>query len=375
MSKRIEKNIYFILIILISVTVSIIFSTSPNFSNEKRLKVEIIAKNLEVPWSLDFLPDNSLIFTERNGNIKLLKDDKIELVGKIDVAKISTNIAGSPENFRFVTSGLLGLAVDPDFKENNFIYVYYTSSKDGLKNKIERLRLVDGKISERKILLDNIPANYSNVGGRIKFGPDKKLYITTGDAINKTSAQDLNSLAGKILRINPDGSIPSDNPFPNSPVYAYGFRNPQGLAWNPVTKELFATEHGTKGNDEINIIRPGKNYGWPEKECESEIFENPLICYFPDGNQSIAPSGLTFYSGERLPYKNNLFFASLVGKHLHRIEFEGDFRTVKLEEKFLTEFGRIRDVVEKDGFLYVATSNRDFVGIPKEFDDVILKIG
>ncbi|MGH9921192.1 MAG: PQQ-dependent sugar dehydrogenase, partial [Nitrososphaerales archaeon] len=220
-------------------------------------------------------------------------------------------------------------------------------------------------------LIDNIPAAGIHDGGRIKFGPDEKLYITTGDAGVPDLAQDKTSLAGKILRINSDGSIPEDNPFPNSPIYSYGHRNPQGLAWHPVTKELYATEHGPTGNDEINIIKAGGNYGWPLEQCsksEIEDYIDAIVCY----QVSVAPSGATFYSSDKLPYINDLFFGTLRGAHVEHVIFESG--SIKLEN-FLEGFGRIRDVVEgPDGYLYIATSNRDGRGEPAPDDDKILRI-
>ncbi|MEK0348149.1 MAG: PQQ-dependent sugar dehydrogenase, partial [Nitrosopumilus sp.] len=156
-------------------------------------------------------------------------------------------------------------------------------------NRISRFVLND-VLEEEFILLDNIPNARFHDGGRIKFGPDGKLYVTTGDATNPSSAQDVNSLAGKILRMNKDGSIPKDNPFENY-VYSYGHRNPQGLAWHSITGELYSTEHGAARNDEINIIKPGKNYGWPMVECFGEGYENPIRCY---KDFTLAPSGASF---------------------------------------------------------------------------------
>lgn len=176
-------------------------------------------------------------------------------------------------------------------------------------------------------------------------------------------AQDVNSLAGKVLRINKDGSIPEDNPFGNE-IYSYGHRNPQGLAWHPITGDLYATEHGAVRNDEINIIIKGKNYGWPLVECESKDYQSPIRCY---KNFTLAPSGTFFYNGD-------LYIAGLRGKQLRKIRFNKDYKTILEEEEIITDLGRIRDVVERDGYLYVATSNRDGRGIPRPGDDKIIKI-
>ncbi|MBI3842172.1 MAG: PQQ-dependent sugar dehydrogenase [Thaumarchaeota archaeon] len=216
-----------------------------------------MATRLQIPWEIAFAPDGRIFFTERVGTLRVIDNGVLadEPVGKVDVARVGEG-------------GLLGLSLDPDFEKNHYLYLYYTYSDFlNLYNRVSRFTELNNKISEEKILLDKIPAQSIHDGGRIKFGPDGKLYATTGDSANPSSSQDLKSLSGKILRINSDGTIPNDNPFADSPVYSYGHRNPQGLAWDPVTGVLFETEHGPSGengmraHDEINIIEPGKNYG------------------------------------------------------------------------------------------------------------------
>lgn len=319
---------------------------------KEEIGVEIVAQNLEVPWSLDFAPDGRLFFTERAGQVSVVDKGQVQLVTEFPVA------SGGE-------AGLLGLALDPDFLDNGYIYVYYTYQLDGnLFNRVSRFRETKG---EEEIILDSIPGARIHDGGRIKFGPDNRLYITTGDATVPALAQDLDSLAGKILRINPDGSVPEDNPFEGSPVYSYGHRNPQGLAWHPATGKLYITEHGAIANDEINLIEPGKNYGWPSVECESERpeYTDPLVCF----RQTVALSGSAFF-------RNSLFFASLRGAHLHRLDFAPpNYTKLVQEEVLLTGYGRIRDVVQgPDGRLYIATSNRDGRGSPSPRDDLILRI-
>jgi glucose/arabinose dehydrogenase len=321
--------------------------------------IEVVASGLIVPWAIDFADDGRIFLTERIGNVRVIEDGELkeQPVFSTDVAKVGE-------------AGMLGLALDPEFERNHLIYVYYTyvDEKGSLWNRVVRLKEDSNRASLDRILIDKIPGAAIHDGGRIKFGPDKKLYITTGENGNSGLAQDLNSLAGKILRMNPDGTVPDDNPFPSSPVYSYGNRNPQGLAWHPTTGELYATEHGPAGNDEVNIIRPGMNYGWPLEQCAAKNFVEPLICY----EISIAPSGATFYSSDKLPYKNHLFFATLRGQHVEHVIFAEDGIRA---ENFLQGFGRIRDVVEgPDGYLYLATSNRDGRGIPAFDDDKILRI-
>jgi len=214
-----------------------------------------VAKKLDIPWALDFLPDGSIIFTERAGRIRLID---------IREGLLPDPLLTIDEVEHTGEGGLLGIAVHPDFTQNQFIYVYYTYRDGaGLANKVVRFRMQDRDLLDEKLVIDGIPGASIHDGGRIKFGPDRLLYITTGDAAVSDSAQDKNSLAGKILRLNDEGIVPENNPFPGSPVYSFGHRNPQGLAWDDKGR-LWATEHGSQAYDELNLIEPGKNYGWPD---------------------------------------------------------------------------------------------------------------
>jgi aldose sugar dehydrogenase len=320
--------------------------------------VQVLAENLDVPWAIDIAEDGRLFFTERNGRI--LAIDKNGSLLSDPVAYINVMQNGE--------SGLLGLALHPNFTENHLLYVYHTYSNDSaaVLNQVLMLTEKDNKIVESKVIIDNIPAADRNDGGRIKFGPDGKLYIATGDARQPELAQDAGSLAGKILRLNSDGSIPEDNPFEGSPVYSYGHRNIQGLAWHPVTGELYASEHGLEGNDEINLINPGSNYGWPIEDCNADKFEKPVVCF----NPAIAPAGMTFAASDILGYQNDILLATLKAQHIRLIDLESDN-----ESNILTGFGRIRDVIEaSDGSLYFTTSNKDGRAVPAQNDDKILRI-
>ena len=328
-----------------------------NAGNNTGSGVQVLADNLEVPWAVDIASDGRLFFTERPGRIRVIDADGRLL--EEPAAFINAEQMGE--------SGLLGLALHPDFANNHLLYVYHTySNGSAVFNKVLMLTERDNKIIESTVIIDGIPAADRNDGGRIKFGPDGKLYIATGDARQPELAQNAGSLAGKILRVNPDGSIPEDNPFEGSPVYSYGHRNVQGLAWHPVTRELYASEHGSEGNDEINLIKPGGNYGWPVEECPAERFERPFVCL----NPAVAQGGMAFASSDRLGYRNDILMAALRGLHLRQVDLE-----TGTESNVLTGYGRIRDVVEApDGSLYVTTSNRDGRAIASEGDDKILRI-
>ena len=319
--------------------------------------VDVLAENLEVPWAIDVASDGRVFFTERAGRIRI-----IDTEGKLleePAAFINVEQMGE--------SGLLGLALHPDFAQNHLLYIYHTySNGTEVLNKVLMLTERDNKIVESKIVLDGIPAADRNDGGRIKFGPDGKLYIATGDARQPDLAQNARSLAGKILRINPDGTIPDDNPIDGSPVYSYGHRNIQGISWNPVTGEMYASEHGAEGNDELNLIKPNGNYGWPVEDCDAEQFEKPIACFEP----AVAPAGMAFLQSDRLGYQNDIVMATLKASHLRLVDLEQG-----VESNILTGYGRIRDAVEaKDGSLYITTSNRDGRAIPGAGDDKILRL-
>lgn len=321
--------------------------------NETASGVHVVASNLEVPWAADVSKDGRLFFTERPGRIRIIENNTL-------LDPIFINVAQQGE------SGLLGIALHPDFATNHLLYIYQTySNGTAVFNKVVMLTERDNKIIDSKTILDKIPAADRNDGGRIRFGPDNKLYIATGDAKQPELAQDAGSLAGKILRINPDGSIPGDNPFPGSPVYSFGHRNVQGLAWDSAGR-MYASEHGESGNDEVNLIKAGENYGWPIEECDAKRFEKPVYCF----NPAIAPAGMTIPSSDELGYKGDVLLAALKAKQLREVNLgTGDSNNV------LTGYGRIRDVVEaSDGSLYVLTSNRDGRAIAEQGDDRILRL-
>lgn len=334
------------------------------------LVVEPFVENLEIPWDLVFLPGGRAFVTERPGRIRLISGGRLaeKPYAVIDTASIGEG-------------GLMGLAVHPDYPGRPYLYIMYTYRiGTRIYNKVVRLRDDGSSAVEDMIIAERIPGYRVHDGGRIAFGPDNMLYVCTGDAGQATTAQNIQDLRGKILRYAPDGSIPRDNPFPGSPVYAYGLRNPQGLAWHPQTGDLFCSDHGPSGefglfgNDSINVIVKGGNYGWPLVlgDVDMEAYEDPVV-FWP---RATPPAGMTFFGGK-------LYTATLRGESLIRISLDkedDDYEVRSIERLFATDwfrgtYGRIRQVTAgPDGSLYILTSNRDGRGTPRKGDDKILRI-
>jgi glucose/arabinose dehydrogenase len=315
-----------------------------------------VATGLEAPWGLAFVPDGRLLVTERPGRIRVVKDRTLD---PQPVATLTVVAAGE--------AGLMGIVSDPGFSQNQYVYVCYTTQKPGrLVNRVARLTVQEGRAGDAHVILDDVPGAVDHDGCRLKFGPDGKLYVTTGDAAQPRLAQQRDSLAGKIPRLNPDGTIPRDNPLPDSPVYSLGHRNPQGIAWDPAGR-LFAAEHGPGGHDEVNVIVPGANYGWPEVQgrAANPCYTDPIV---ESEDDVWNPSGIAFRS-------DDLYVATLRGRRLLRVTFAPDLTSSRVTTLLDRSYGRLRDViVGPDHALYVATSNRDGRGQPTSVDDRILRV-
>ncbi len=336
-------------------------------------KIEAFVEGLEVPWSIVFTSPDRVLVTERPGRIRVIENGVL----KPDPIKTFDDVVSDGEE------GLMGLAVHPDYANNKLIYASYAyDGRDGMTVKVVQYKDNGTSLGDEKIIMDNLPARQYHAGCRIKFGPDGKLYITTGDAGERHLAQDTDNLYGKILRVNDDGTVPSDNPFPGSPVWSYGHRNPQGIDWYPGSDILYSTEHGPSGfdgpggGDEVNVIVKGGNYGWPivSHENSKEGMISPVLVFTP----AEAPASGMFYSGDAIPqFKNNFFFGSLRGRGIIRVEVDPDdpSKVVRFEKMTSVNYGRIRDITQgPDGAIYFSTSNQDGRGNPAEGDDKIYRI-
>lgn len=339
------------------------------------LRVETLVSGLDTPWDLAWGPDGAIWVTERPGTISRVDaaTGEITRVGQIDVVEVSE-------------SGLMGIAFHPDFASRPYVYVAHSyGSRRNIRNRLVRMRFDGTTLGEPQVLLDDIPGAGNHNGSRLAIGPDRFLYMTTGDAGRGARAQDLSSVAGKVLRLTLDGRPAPGNPF-GTLVYSYGHRNAQGIVFHPETRVLYVAEHGPRDNDEVNRVEMGGNYGWPavhgfcdgdtpgeEAFCSNNDVVGPVTAWTP----TVGVSGADFYDADLIPgWKGSLLVTSLRGRTLFRLTLSADGRqVVEREALFRGEYGRLRDVlVGPRGEVYLATSNRDGRGRPASDDDRILRI-
>jgi glucose/arabinose dehydrogenase len=364
-------------------------------SEKQTFKIEVVARDLETPWGLAFLPDGRLLITERPGRLRIVQQGKL----------LPEAVKGTPKVWEKQDGGLLDVEVHPQYGKNGWIYLSYSETlagyvappapqvppaaanppaaegapqagrgrgRGGPPDPPSMTVIVRGKINkdnewtDQQVIFRGAPELYSSTnahyGSRFIFDKQGHLFFTLGEKNNPAHAQDLSDPLGKIHRVNEDGSVPKDNPFVGKQgvvptIWSYGHRNPQGLAWDPAGK-LWESEHGPQGGDEINVIEPGHNYGWGVitmgiqpgmTERSHEGMEQPTVYYTP----TIAPSGIVFYTGSKYPaWKNNLFVSALGGQQLRRLEVRGN--QVTHQEQVFNQFGRVHDVIiGPDGYLYV----------------------
>ena len=339
-----------------------------------QFRVETVAGNLQVPWAIAFAPDGRIFFTERPGRVRVIENGRLR----------TEPLASIPDVEPTGESGLMDISLHPQFATNHLLYLTYAYLGASQLVRVVRFRETGTALTDRKVIIENIPAAQYHAGCRARFGPEGKLYVTTGDATERQLAQQMNSLAGKTLRLNDDGSVPADNPFVGREgvrpeIWSLGHRNAQGIDWQPGTGLQFQTEHGPSGfdgpggGDEVNIVERGKNYGWPEiHHTQTRAgMESPLLEYTP----AVAPASGMFYRGSAFPqFRGNFFFGGLRGETIIRVVLDGR-RVVSQERLLEKKYGRIRELAEgPDGAIYFSTSNRDGRGTPADNDDRILRL-
>lgn len=340
-----------------------------------KIATEVVATNLDTVWELVWSPDGFLWMTERAGRVSRLNPQTGAVTPVADIP-----VAESGEG------GLMGLALHPDFPDQPWVYLAHTyRSTSGLRNRVVRSRFDGSALGAPEVLVDDIPGSSIHNGSRLAFGPDGMLYITTGDAADPQLAQNPTALAGKVLRLTPDGQPAPGNPF-GTRIFSLGHRNAQGMTFGR-NGALYITEHGPSDNDEVNLVEAGRNYGWPQVHgrcdgdvgpaelsfCGSNAVAEPLAIWTP----TIAPAGMRYYDSSAIPaWRNSLLFVTLKDAKLYRLVLAEDGRRVtSIESFFADQFGRMRAlVVAPDGTIYLGTSNRDGRGTPMPADDRIIRI-
>jgi aldose sugar dehydrogenase len=339
-------------------------SAAETISSEKHsFTIETVVDGLEHPWSVDFLPDGRMLVTERPGRLRIIEN-----------GHLSKPVTGLPKIKAKGQGGLLDIALDSDYANNQMIYLSYTAKGDGgMGTEVVKAKLDGNKLKDSKVIFRLLPKSDTSYhfGSRLQFGRDGTLYITLGERGGRLRAQDLGDHAGSLIRINKDGSVPKDNPFINianarPEIYTYGNRNMQGIAMHPDTGEIWTVEHGPQGGDELNLMKAGVNYGWPVitygvnynvgtkigEGTKKEGMAQPVYYWVP----SIATSSLLFYTGDKFPnWKGNAFVSSLKFGQLARLEMQGN-KVVKEERLINGAVGRIREVQQGlDGYIYILT--------------------
>jgi len=373
------KNIVYFLLILLLASCNnsssedfkvLINEANENFIASEKLnyKIDTIATGLSNPWGLTFLPGNELLVTERNGEIRIIRDDQL----------LENKVTGVPEVFARGQGGLFEIQLHPEYEENGWLYISFASPGNGGGNTaIMRARLDGQNLIDKEVIFQAKPffSGGQHFGGRMEFDKDGFLYFSVGERGRQKNAQTLENHSGKIIRLKDDGSTPNDNPFVSDnnaepEIFTYGNRNPQGMAVHPETGEIWTHEHGPMGGDEINIVKAGSNYGWPEathgknyngttiSEYTSKPgMADPLHYWDP----SIAPCGMSFVTGDKYSsWKGNLLVGSLKFMYVARLELDGE--KVIHEEKLLDGIGRVRAITQgPDGLIYVSTEGPGMV--------------
>lgn len=341
-------------------------TTQATFANQSDFTIETFAEGLDHPWSLAFLPNGDLLVSERAGRLRRITS----------TGELLKPIENLPKIFVQGQGGLLGLAIDPDYSNNQRVYFSFSEAKGDVSGiAVARGKLENGTLKNVQVIYRQKPkvSGDKHFGSRLVFAKDGSLFITLGERFHQMEeSQKLDNHMGKIIRILPDGSLPNDNPFANAKgalpdIWSYGHRNVQGAALHPLTGKLWVHEHGPRGGDEINIPMPGKNYGWPEAsygnhywlipikdDHKQQGFEEPIYHWTP----SIAPSGMVFYTAGSFPdWKGDLFVGALAGRHLARLELDGK-KVVREHQLLVSEGYRVRDVAQgPDGMLYLVTDS------------------
>ncbi len=352
--------------LILSLCFTFTINADQSYSSEKHsFTVETVVEGLENPWSVDFLPDGRILVTERPGRLRI-----------VDNGQLSEPVKGLPKVKAKGQGGLLDIALDPSFADNQILYFSYSAAdKTGIGTEVASAKLVENELTQVKVLFKALPKSRggNHFGSRLLIDKEGKLFITLGERGTKERAQDIDDHAGSLIRINTDGTIPKDNPFINNPVakpeiYTYGNRNIQGIAMHPDTGEVWTIEHGPQGGDELNLMKPGVNYGWPiitygvnyvigtkiGEGTEKTGMAQPIHYWVP----SIASSSLLFYTGAQFSeWQGNAFISSLVFGQLVRLEMKGN-KVLKEERLLSGDFGRIREVQQgRDGYLYFITDD------------------